>query len=178
MMMSKIKEIPGYSGRYGASSDGRIWSFPKRTKTGYGAQHDGKFLKDAEQGRGYRFVNISGSDGKQKTKLVHRLVAMAFLPNPNNFPEVNHKNGVRHDNRVENLEWCNGSQNMQNAIERGTFDRKGSKHPLAKLTEEKVKLIRDVYASGKMQQKEIAEALGIHKSLVSQVTRRIIWQHI
>jgi len=58
-------------------------------------------------------------DKKQKQHALHRLVAKTFIPNPNNYPQVNHKNGNRGDNRVENLEWCTGSYNCIHAFENG-----------------------------------------------------------
>ena len=64
---------------------------------------------------GYDTV-IFSINGKVTCKYVHRLVASAFIPNPNNYPEINHKNHIRTDNRVENLEWCDRKQNVQDAI--------------------------------------------------------------
>lgn len=64
---------------------------------------------------GYDTVMFS-INGKVTCKYVHRLVAEAFIPNPNNYPEINHKNHIRTDNRVENLEWCDRKQNVQDAV--------------------------------------------------------------
>lgn len=72
----------------------------------------GRILKQFENGHGYLQVSIP-VDGKWTMKKVHRLVAQAFIPNPDNLPEVNHKNCVRDDNCVENLEWCSSLYNSK-----------------------------------------------------------------
>lgn len=109
--------------------------------------------------------------------LVHRLVAEAYVPNPGNLPQVNHINGNRSDNRIENLEWCNNAGNIQNAMERGAFDFKGSKHRLAKLDEGKVSLINKML-SDKIPQKEIASKFGVAQSQISTIHTRQGWKHV
>ena len=91
-------DVPGYEGRYQVSNEGAVRN----------AQH--RPLKIVENAKGYQRVWLS-TQGKQTCHSVHRLVAAAFLPNPAHLPEVNHINGVKTDNRVENLEWSTVSRN-------------------------------------------------------------------
>ena len=106
--MKTIMEIEGYP-NYLIYPEGRIWS--KKGK--------GRFLKPATQKNGYRRVCLS-RDKKPKMFLVHRLVAQAFIPNPDNKPEVDHINNNPHDNRLENLRWVTKSENGQNQGKRIT----------------------------------------------------------
>lgn len=103
-MMSDMeiwKDVEGYEGLYQVSNMGRVKSL-KYDKE--------KIIKSCKNSRGYLIVNLY-KDKKMKDHKVHRLVAQAFLPNPNNLPQVNHKNEIKTDNRVDNLEYCDSSYN-------------------------------------------------------------------
>lgn len=99
------KDIEGYEGLYQVSNLGNVRSVSLRGKgIGKGCSRQGKLLKPALSA-GYSFVTLF-RDGKGTKCLIHRLVAKAFIPNPNNLPCVNHKSEIRTENFVENLEWC------------------------------------------------------------------------
>ena len=93
------KDIEGYEGLYQVSNFGNVRSL------NYNHRGIVKNLRLAKNSRGYIVVELSVA-GKGKMFLVHRLVAIAFLANQENLPEVNHKDEVKHNNRVDNLEWC------------------------------------------------------------------------
>ena len=111
---------------------------------------------------GYLRVGLS-KNGIRKHFLVHRLVAIAFIPNPDNKPLVNHKDGIKANNRVDNLEWVTSSESLKHAYRIGLKNPtslKGETNPNHKLTENQVLSIHGLYLSG-MKQKEIAKLYKI-----------------
>lgn len=101
------KDITHYEGLYQISNLGRVKSFRKSTKFGSPSEY---ILNPTTKENGYCNVTLYGDYGRHKY-LVHRLVAEAFIPNPNNYPQINHKDENRLNNEVSNLEWCTAEYN-------------------------------------------------------------------
>lgn len=110
--METIKKYP----KYCATKDGRIYSLKSN-----------KFLMPSIRSDGYAQINIYVGGSKSKSIKIHRLIAETFLPNPENKRDVNHINGIKSDNRVENLEWVTHSDNIKHAFQNG-LKTIGEKH--------------------------------------------------
>lgn len=104
------------------------------------------FLKLVEVKKGYIIIHIKDFEGNYHTVRVHRLVAMAFIPNPNNYPEVNHIDGNKLNNKVSNLEWCTKQQNLAHARRTGLAPlRYGFSNPYSVLSKDQVDYIKKHY---------------------------------
>ena len=111
--MEEWRSIPGYEGLYEVSNLGRVRSLDRYVKYSNGNihLHKGKVLSLGKNTDGYLKVHLK-CNTKCKTITVHRLVALTFIPNPDNLPCVNHKDEDKTNNRVENLEWCTQQYNL------------------------------------------------------------------
>lgn len=113
--MIEWRPIKGYEGIYEISNTGSVRNLrsdPKNRTYPYKILVPGKTVK------GYQFVFLS-VNGKAKNRMIHRLVAETFIPNPDGLPEVNHIDGNKENNRVNNLEWCTRKDNLKHAVDIG-----------------------------------------------------------
>ena len=135
----------------------------------------GRILKGGFSTKGYPHVCVK-LKGVQTTYKIHRLVAMAFIPNPNDLPQVNHIDGNKTNNSVNNLEWCTGEYNIRHKKENGLCSSvQGEKHPLHILTEEQV---AEIYLDTTHSQKELCEIYGVSRSTVQAIKYGRMWVHV
>ena len=172
--------INGFDGFYEVSSFGVVRSVDRFVK-----HSNGRSLRPVLgcvktpniDKSGYHSVHLY-KEGKLKKFLVHRLVAAAFIDNKKELPQVNHKNGNKSDNSIENLEWCTGSDNCIHAIRNNLYQQaKGSACSNAKITEADVLQIRKYAALGTMQ-KDIAAMFGIGRKAISKIVTKQRWKHV
>lgn len=163
------KPVIGWPG-YEVSDLGRVRSFVKNKR--------GIILKQANASGRYKCVTLC-RDGVKRTKLVHRLVAKAFVSNKYEKPEVNHIDGDRFNNNANNLEWCTSSENQIHAFENNLQSgNNGESNGQSKLTESDVREIRSIYSEGGVLQKDLAEKYGVAKSAICWIIKRKYWTHI
>lgn len=166
------KPIKGYEGKYEIDWQGNIWSLNFR-KMGKSQK-----LKPGLAGNGYLTVALL-KDGKQKTYTVHTLLASAYIPNPHNYPQVNHKNGIKTDCSLSNLEWCTASDNIHHSYrflnrKKPTSQEWSDAFNRKKLNQRQVK---EIYSMKyKVGQKQLAIIYGVSKSAIGSIQTGRSWK--
>lgn len=162
-----FKQIP-YSKTHAVNENGDVINIRRRD-----------YIKHSLNHKGYPMVCLEN----KRSRAVHRLVAEMFIPNPDNKPQVNHINGIKTDNNVNNLEWNTNAENIKHAFDNDLIDRNlikinamGSNNNMSKLSESDVLTIREL-AKDKSD-KEIAKCYGISRSTITLIRNRKIWTHI
>lgn len=164
------KPILGYEDYYEVSSLGRV----RRVKGGAGATA-GRILRPGKDGGGYRIV-ILYKKGISKTLKVSRLVLIAFAGLPAPGKECNHKNGIKADDKLENLEWVTSSENSLHKCR--ILGYRGEVHGRAKLKNNDIPVIRRLLAEGKLVQREIGELFGVSRQAIWYIKHGNNWAHI
>jgi hypothetical protein len=171
--------IKGYEGSYEVSNLGGVRSVDRiieRSKRGKLVAKGKMLLLRLNKG-GYQTAGLWLS-GKGKPCQVHRLVAIAFIPNPENKPQVNHIDGAKTNNIVSNLEWATSLENMTHARVAGLIVYKlGTENPNARLTPS---IVREIRALGELghKYKHIGNALGVSPKQVSNIINMKQWKHL
>lgn len=165
------KKIPEFS-LYEASSEGRIKTFNWK---GSGRE---AIMKPAKDGSGYLRTMLKGENGIIRTIKVHRIIAKTFLLNPDELSEVNHINGIRDDNRLENLEWVSHSQNLKHSFAMGLSSNVGAKNPFSKLTEIEVLEIRAKFKKRVYTREMLAKEFNVAAGTIKGVILRKSWNHV
>lgn len=173
------KDIPGLIGCYQASTLGNIRSVDRisvliNNLGTFKRPIKGKVIKQNQHPKtGYMYISLC-VDGVVTTALVHRLVALSFHENKEGKPQVNHKNGIKTDNRSLNLEWSTISENRKHSFDIGLATTRGEKNSQVKLTDKQVLEIRE----STMRNGQIAKAYGISPATVCDIQKKRSWSHI
>lgn len=164
-MEIRIKNYEDYS----ITEEGIVFSYK------YGKK---KQLKLVPCTNNYLSVVLS-NNGTQKRVLIHRIVAIHFIKNPNNCKEVNHKDGNILNNNIDNLEWVSPKMNMQHAVKNGLHKAAfGINAGLSKLNDEKVVELRTKYNTGKFTTRELAKEYNMNNSVIWNAIKGKTWKHI
>ena len=153
------KPVVGYEGLYEVSNTGMVRSVERDivNKNGFITHRQSRLLKARIIGRGYLSVALS-KNNKVNYYSVHRLVAIAFIPNERNKIQVNHKDGIKTNNNVSNLEWTSQSENMRHALD--NFDNKHLKRVMILETKEIFKSLAECARQKGLNQKCISECIN------------------
>ena len=170
----KAKAVKGYEGRYKILENGDVVRLIKGSRNKDG----NKVLKHWLDKDGYHTVTL-WKDRKPKQFRVHRLVAEAFIDNPNNLPQVNHLDGNKNNNAVTNLEWVTLERNIRHAFEIGIYKR-GEERGNSKLTNDEVRWIRKNYIKGSrtVGAKPLARKFGVTETCIYYIVRNITYKEV
>lgn len=168
----EVKTIPGFP-NYAISKDGKVWSKPRRRSSKRGI-----WIKSRQTNCGYIHCGLY-QDNQVHWVLIHRLVLETYVGSCPDGMETRHLNGVRTDNRLDNLCWGIKKENMKDIVHHGTRVRHfGEKNGQTKLTEQDVRMIIYMYRTGLFTMQEIASNYEIGLATVSNIINKKSWQHI
>lgn len=178
--MENWKKIERFNNEYEISDKGRIRSTDKviKKRNGVNYTRKGKVLKPDIKHSGYAIGAVC-VDKKMISYKIHRLVADAFISNPENKETVNHKNGIKHDNRVENLEWFTRKEQSIHARDTGlTTILRGSDIGNSVLKEHQVIEIRKKFKPRVYTRRMLANEYGVKECTIKDILHRRSWKHL
>lgn len=174
------RDVVGYEGFYQVSSHGRVRSVDRiihNVGHGYSRKYKGRIKSPSLNTKGYPKVLLS-KNGVDNTHKIHRLVAQAFIPNPNRLPQVDHIDGIKTNNHVSNLEWVTNQENHNRKMTMGlNVNKKGESHGQAKLSNIDVMSIYRELISG-AKQKDLAEKYNVSKHTICAIKCKRNWREL
>ena len=174
------KDIPGFRDVYQVSNLGRVRSKDHYVFASNGMKRIqyGRILRTAISKKGYVQVSIMIDSNKRFHTGVHRLVAKCFIPEINGKDQVNHIDGDKLNNKVDNLEWCNNSENQKHAVFNNLINHNyGENHHNSKLTYQDVNFIRTKIEQG-VTQREIAKEYNISATSITQIKHNRTYKNL
>lgn len=172
------KDVPGFEGSYKVSSHGRIKSITRTRLVNGGIVTFPETIRKPSIMNKYYSVLAKSTTSKPKQLRVHRIVATVFVPNPENKPQVNHKDCDKFNNHFSNLEWVTPAENNKHARDNNrTNPPKGVNHWNNKLDPTQVSVIRSCLKIGITQQK-IADYFKVHRTCISAIKLKYHWAHL
>lgn len=157
------RDVPGYD-LYMCSPQGDIKN-----------KHTGCLLKPAEDKDGYLKVVLVNESGKHSIA-VHRVVGFTYIPNPGNKPQINHIDGNKKNNSVNNLEWVTNKENILHAIKSGLSNTVGENNGNAKLSAGSVKKIRSLFKTGRWNKCQLARMYGVSRTMIRLIVENKNWR--
>lgn len=164
-MEEEYRDVSGFEGRYKVSNIGNVFSVKS-----------GKVLCPRDNGKGYLGVQL-WKNGECKQVYIHKLVCKEFIGLPPAGCNINHVDGDKSNNCVNNLEYVTFSENSLHAVDSGLNPSRGETHNMAVLTESDVYQIRQLLEDGLLQ-REIAEIYNVSASTIGSIKRRERWTHL
>lgn len=165
------KAVPGYEGWYDVSNFGRIRSYHNY---GNGRRREPRMIRATKDCFGYLQITLC-LQAIHEQKKVHQVVASAFLPKGGVGMQIDHVNGVKTDNRADNLEWVTPKENTLRSVALG-LKPSGERHWNHKLTEQDVSDMRELYSTGKCSHRKLGEMFGVSHNTVGRIVRGEGWR--
>ena len=154
------QNIPGYEGKYAATTKGEIislkrWRVPQNRR-----------LKPWKDKKGYLCVGLQSPENQQRTWKIHRLIAMTFIEDFDTSLQVNHKDGIKINNHLTNLEMVSPLENILHAVKHGLIKNHGEDGESAKISNYQAEEIRKIYRTGYVSQRQLAEEYEVDQSTI------------
>jgi hypothetical protein len=179
-----MQDIPQWERLYAAATDGKIWSHPKTVTVGINGgsyQRPGQWLTQTPPTKRTKHLRVYlARNGKKTPFLVHRLIALTFIPNPESLPIINHIDGNPANNNVSNLEWCSYRHNAVHAYNSGLTllpNQRGENNSNSTLTEATVIEMRNAFDGG-LSSAAVARQFGIQPKTAYDAIHGRRWGHV